>query len=86
VNISGAGVTRHAPNAANAEALIAFMLSPESQTAFAAGNNEYPIVAGVAASGPIATFGAFKADDAPLAALGAHQAEAVRILDEVGWR
>jgi iron(III) transport system substrate-binding protein len=86
VNVSGASVTRHAPNAANAEALIAFMLSPESQSAFAAGNNEYPIVSGVAASGPIATFGAFKVDDAPLAALGAHQAEAVRILDEVGWR
>jgi iron(III) transport system substrate-binding protein len=86
VNISGAGVTRHAPNAKNAEALIAFLLSPESQAAFAAGNNEYPVVDGIAPTGPIATFGDFKSDDAPLGLLGANQADAVRILDEVGWR
>lgn len=86
VNISGAGVARHAPNAANAERLIAFLLTDESQRAFAEGNNEYPVVAGLDPSGPVAAFGPFKADALPVAKLGEHQAEAIRIFDRVGWQ
>ena len=85
VNISGAGVTQYAPNAENAEKLIAFLLRDETQGAFASGNNEYPVVPGVEAQGPIAAYAAFKADELPAAALGEHQAEAVRIFDRVGW-
>ena len=85
VNISGAGVTKYAPNSENAERLIEFLLREESQGAFAKGNNEYPVVPGVAAQGPIAAYSDFKADDLPAAALGEHQAEAVRIFDRVGW-
>jgi iron(III) transport system substrate-binding protein len=86
VNISGAGVARYAPHPENAEALIAYLLSDEAQNAFAAGNNEFPIVAGVDATGPVAAFGAFKADTIDMAALGEHQPEAVKIFDDAGWR
>jgi iron(III) transport system substrate-binding protein len=85
VNISGAGVARYAPHPENAEALIAYLLSDEAQAAFAAGNNEFPIVAGVEATGPVAAFGAFKADAIDMAALGEHQPEAVKIFDDAGW-
>ena len=85
VNISGAGVTAHAPNVENAEKLLVFLLRDESQTAFARGNNEYPVVASVEPSGPVAGLGAFKADDLPAAALGANQPSAVRIFDRAGW-
>ena len=85
VNISGAGVTKYAPNPENAEKLIAFLLRDETQKAFARGNNEYPVVPGVAAEGPISAYADFKADDLPVAALGEHQAEAVMIFDRVGW-
>lgn len=85
VNISGAGVARHAPHPANAEALIAFLLTDEAQKAFAAGNNEYPVVSGVDAVGPVAAFGAFKEDSVDMAALGEHQTDAVKIFDRVGW-
>jgi iron(III) transport system substrate-binding protein len=85
VNISGAGVTAFAPNAQHAEKLLEFLLSDDSQAAFARGNNEYPIVAGVPVSGPVASFGAFKEDDLPVAELGVHQPAAVRIFDAVGW-
>ncbi len=85
VNISGAGVAKHAPNAENAERLIAFLLRDESQTAFARGNNEYPVVPGITAEGPIAAYADFKADELPASALGEHQAEAVQIFDRVGW-
>ncbi len=86
VNVSGAGVTRHAPNAANAEKLLAFLLRDEVQARFALGNNEYPVVAAVPASGPVAALGAFREDDLPMAALGENQGEAVKVFDEAGWK
>ncbi len=85
VNISGAGVTQYAPNAENAEKLLEFLLRDASQAAFANGNNEYPVVEGVDALGPIAAYADFKADDLPAAELGENQAAAVRIFDRVGW-
>lgn len=86
VNVSGAGVTRHAPNAANAEKLLAYLLRDEVQAQFALGNNEYPVVAGVPAAGPVARFGVFREDDLAMAALGENQAEAVKVFDEAGWK
>lgn len=85
VNISGAGVTMHAPNADNAVRLLAFLLRDETQAAFAEGNNEYPVVPSVPPSGPVAALGTFRADDLPVSELGEHQKEAVRIFDRVGW-
>ncbi len=86
VNISGAGVARFTPHPQNAEALLAFLLSDEIQQLFAAGNNEYPVVEGVAAVGPIAEFGSFRPDVLDAAVFGGRQAEAVRIFDKAGWR
>lgn len=86
VNISGAGITAHAPNRENARALIAFLLRDESQRAFASGNNEYPVVPSVEAAGPIAAFGDFVEDDLPVAALGENQVAAVKIFDRAGWQ
>ncbi|MFN0024888.1 MAG: extracellular solute-binding protein [Parvularculaceae bacterium] len=86
VNVSGAGVARHAPNAANAEMLIAYLLRDEVQGAFALGNNEYPVVAGVAAAGPVAELGAFREDGLDMALLGENQTEAVKVFDEAGWQ
>ena len=85
VNISGAGIMAHAPNPENAELLLAFLLRDETQSAFALGNNEYPIVVGVAPSGPIAELGAFREDDLAVTALGENQPLAVRVFDRVGW-
>lgn len=86
VNISGAGVAAHAPNPGNAEKLIAYLLSDAAQKDFALGNNEYPIIATIAPSGPVAGFGEFREDDLPASALGENQAEAIRIFDRAGWR
>ena len=85
VNISGAGVAAHAPNAETAEALLEYLLRDDVQAAFALGNNEYPVVETVAPTGPIAELGAFKADDLPVAALGENQPLAVQIFDRAGW-
>ncbi len=86
INISGAGVARYAPHPEHAEALIAYLLSDEAQAAFAAGNNEFPVVDGVEPVGPVAQFGGFRADTIDMASLGAHQSEAVKIFDLAGWQ
>ena len=85
VNISGAGVAAHAPNHDNAVALLRYLVEDPSQRAFALSNNEYPVVADIPPSGPVASFGDFKADALPVSALGENQRTAVEIFDRVGW-
>ena len=84
VNISGAGVARHAPNRANAVKFLEYLAGDFAQRLFAEGNNEYPVVG--EATGPIAALGAFKEDGLNAAVLGANQASAVKVFDRAGWR
>ena len=84
VNISGAGVTRHAPNRDNAIRFLEYLTSDYAQRLFAEGNNEYPVTGPT--TGPIMTLGEFREDSLNAAVLGQQQAEAVRIYDRAGWR
>lgn len=84
VNISGAGITRYAPNADNAVAFLEYLTSEFAQRLFAEGNNEYPVVGDT--TGPIAAIGSFTEDEVNAAVLGERQAEAVRTFDKAGWK
>ena len=84
VNISGAGVTRHAPHRGNAIKFLEYLTGDDAQRLFAEGNNEYPVVG--PASGPIAVLGDFKEDAVNAAVLGANQSSAVKAYDRAGWR
>ncbi len=84
VNISGAGVTKHAPNRENAIAFLEYLTSESAQRLFAEGNNEYPIIGDT--SGPVADLGEFKEDALNAAVLGERQAEAVKLYDRAGWK
>lgn len=86
VNISGAGVTRHAPNKDNAIKLLEFLASDAAQAIYAGDVHEYPIRQGITLSPIVAAWGPFKADSLEVAKLGSHNAEALRIADRVGWR
>jgi iron(III) transport system substrate-binding protein len=86
VNVSGAGVARHAPNKENAIRFLEFLISPEAQGVFAEANYEFPVRASVQPSPVIAAWGAFKEDALPVVELGRNNAEAVRIMDRAGWR
>lgn len=86
VNVSGAGVTRGAPNRANAIRLIEFLASDEAQQLFAESNGEYPVKPGVAWSATLQGWGQFKADTLDLTRLGELNDEAVRIADRAQWR
>jgi iron(III) transport system substrate-binding protein len=86
VNISGAGVVATAPHPDNARRFIEYLSSPEAQELLAQGNNEFPVVAGVALSPLAAGFGEFKSDDVNVSSYGRNSAEAVRIADRAGWQ
>jgi iron(III) transport system substrate-binding protein len=86
VNVSGAGVTRHAPNRENAVRLIEFLSSDEAQRIFAEGNQEYPVKPGVPMSAVLAEWGEFEMDTLTLARLGELNTRAVMLFDRAGWR
>jgi iron(III) transport system substrate-binding protein len=85
VNVSGAGVTTRAPNAATAVRLLEFLASPAAQRVFAEANKEYPVTAGVQPAATLLEWGEFRSDTLNLARLGQLNAEAVRILDRARW-
>jgi iron(III) transport system substrate-binding protein len=84
VNISGAGVTKYAPNKEAAIKFIEYLTSPEAQRLFAEGNNEYPILG--PATGPISQLGDFKEDQVNASVFGVQQQNAVKVYDIAGWR
>jgi len=86
VNISGAGVTRHAPRPAQGQALIEWLASGEAQAEFAERNLEFPASADVPARGLVRQWGEFNADQTPLTVAGQRQAQAVRLMDRARYR
>lgn len=86
VNISAAGVVKHAPNKDNAVRLLEFLSSVEAQTVYAGANFEYPMHPDVDMHPILASWGTFKAQDIPLTTLGRHSARATIIMNEAGWK
>lgn len=85
INISGIGVTKNAPNKANAITFIEFMTSEEIQKFYAATSFEYPVHKNVAADSTIAAWGDFKIDDLEYATNPELLNQAIKIFDEAGW-
>ena len=87
VNISGAGVMKHAPNRAAAVRFLEYLASDEAQRYFAEGNNEWPVVRGVQPDNPVLRgFGAFRQDSLNVAVLGRNQPGSQKIYDRVAWK
>lgn len=85
VNVSGAGLTKNAPNRENALLFLEYLTEDQAQQYFANGNNEYPAVEGVAPTSFVAGLGEFRADTLSAATIGANQAKVVAIYDKAGW-
>ncbi len=85
VNISGAGIAKDAPNKANAEKLLAFLLGDQAQSLLATLNDEYPVRAGVAAVQTEKLFGPIKPDSLPLTEIAAQRKLASELVDKVGF-
>jgi iron(III) transport system substrate-binding protein len=85
VNISGAGVTAHAPRARAATQFVEWLSQSEAQALFAGANLEFPANPAVKADERVAAWGAFKASALNVAKAGEHQAAAVRLMDRAGY-
>jgi iron(III) transport system substrate-binding protein len=86
VNISGAGVTRHAKHPEDARRLLEWLSSTEAQGLFAGLNLEYPVNPAVTPDPAVAAWGAFVADPANITEAGRLQAAAVMLMDRAGYR
>ena len=86
VNISGAGITRHAPNRDNALALLRWLAGEEAQSKLAALNLEYPANPAVDSDPAVAAWGEFEADSLNVEVAGRRQVEAVKLMDRAGYR
>lgn len=83
VNVSGAIISKYAPNKDNANKLVEFLLSDEAQEIYASGNYEFPVVPGAKPAEIVASWGELKADQTPLAEVAAHRKEASALVDEL---
>ncbi|MCY1197357.1 putative binding protein component of ABC iron transporter [compost metagenome] len=85
VNLSGIGLTKYAPHPEAAKALVEWMTTDEAQSLFADINQEFPANPKVKPSDEVAAWGSFKADTIPVEVAGERQAEAIKMMDRVGW-
>ncbi|WP_269533443.1 Fe(3+) ABC transporter substrate-binding protein [Chitinimonas sp. BJYL2] len=86
VNISGAGVTRHAKNEKGAIKLLEWLSSEKAQNLYADKNLEYPVNPKVKPDATVAAWGSFKHDYVNVAKAGELQAAAVKLMDRAGYR
>ncbi|WLV24174.1 Fe(3+) ABC transporter substrate-binding protein [Aciduricibacillus chroicocephali] len=86
VNISGAGIAAGSKNKENAIKFIEFLSEPEQQEQFSATNFEYPVNKDAKTSDLLKSWGDFKEQDIDLTQLGENNEEAIKIMNEVGWK
>ena len=85
-NVSGAGVVGTSPNRESAIAFLEYLTTDQAQEYFAIGNYEFPVVDGVKMDPVLEAWGDIKTDTVSAASYGANNAEAVMLMDRVGWK
>jgi iron(III) transport system substrate-binding protein len=86
VNVSGAGVTAHAKNRANAVRFLEYLSGLEAQQMFADVSLEYPANPRAEVNAIVKAWGPFKQDELNVAAAGEFQAAATRLADRAGYK
>ena len=85
LNVAGVAMTAAAPHRDDALKLMEYLASEKGQKIYAEINNEYPIKPDVPASDLVASWGEFTQDNTPLLALATNRAEALRLVERVGF-
>jgi iron(III) transport system substrate-binding protein len=86
VNVSGAGITRHARNPEGARRLLEWLAGESAQEIFAGVNLEYPANPEVEPAPAVAAWGAFRQNLINVSVAGERQREAVMLMDRAGYR
>jgi len=85
VNITGGGVLKTAPNAAQARLFLEWLTQRQAQEIYAAINYEYPVNPDVAADSEVLSWGRFKADELPVEKIAALAPAAQKLINITGW-
>ncbi|HEX5078648.1 MAG TPA: Fe(3+) ABC transporter substrate-binding protein [Geminicoccaceae bacterium] len=85
-NISGAGVIATAPDKENAIAFLEYLTTERAQEYFTLGNYEFPAVEGAKTDPILQQWGEIKTDKINASTYGENNAEAVMLMDRVGWK
>jgi len=85
MNISGMAMTKYARNSENALKLMEYLASGKAQKLYSEVNGEYPVLEGVEWSEQLNMWGKFKRDDISLTDVAANRAEAIKMVDRVGY-
>ncbi|MBL8265755.1 Fe(3+) ABC transporter substrate-binding protein [Steroidobacter sp.] len=86
INISGAGVTAHSPRAEAAQKFLEWLSQPEAQQFFAGQNLEYAASPSIEPDPIVKAWGDFKRSPMNVVQAGELQAQAVKLMDRVGYR
>lgn len=86
VNVSGAGVVKHAANPQAAKRLLEWLAGGKGQMLFASLNLEFSVRDDVDRDPITAAWGTFSPMQLPLENAGIYQAQAVKLMDRVGYR
>lgn len=86
INVSGAGLLKHAKNVENAKRLLDWLSTQEAQKLFADLNLEYPANQSVEPDPLVKAWGAFKHSQKNIAQAGYLQAKAIKLMDRVGYK
>ena len=86
VNVSGAGVTRHAKNAAGAQKLIEWLSSDKAQLIYTDKDLEFPANPKIKPDSVIKQWGDFKQNLVNVSKAGELQATATKLMDRAGYR
>lgn len=86
VNVSGAGMTQHANNPEGARRLLEWLSTEEPQQMFSEMNLEFPANPAIPATELVQSWGDYQQDTLNVETAGRLQAEAVMLMDRVGYR
>ncbi len=86
VNVSGAGVTKHASNPSGATQLLEWLSSAEAQAIYGYLNKEYPANQNIDSDEIDSSWGSFTQDKMNLSSAGILQADAVKLMQRLGYK
>ena len=86
VNVSGAGITKNASNPSGATQLLEWLSSAEAQAIYGSLNKEYPANQNIDSDDIVSSWGNFKQDQMNLSIAGELQADAVKLMQRLGYK
>ena len=86
VNVSGAGVTKHATHQREAVRFLEWLTSPRAQRVFADSNMEYPVNSSVEPHVTVRSWGTFEQNTMNLSKAGSYQSASIMLMDRAGYR